>query len=148
MLRDWQATAAMDTSDSLAQCALQLAAASGVGLRLDFRRYAFAPAVPAFARACRKLAGPLTGAAAFSVPAAYTPENSPQTYGGLAHFVLASAEDYALLFTAPPHQQASLAQAPCGLQQLGQVVPAADGCTYLDETGRELPLENFGWQHL
>jgi thiamine-monophosphate kinase len=147
-LRAWGATAAIDTSDSLAQCLLQLAAASGVGLRLDFRTYMIDPAVAAFAAACRKLAGPMPAGGAFIVPADYTPEGREQVYSSPAQFVLGSAEDYALLFTAPAALAPRLEALPFGLRRLGAVVPATRGCVWLDETGREQPLLPLGWQHL
>lgn len=141
------ASACLDLSDSLAQCLLLLATASDVGLALDFDNYAFAPAVAGFRQGLRRwTAG---GAAAFSVPRRCNPDGKPGRFTSLAEYVLASAEDFELLFTAPPAATARLlAGSPLPLTRLGTVVAAGEGCHYRAEDGRTRELTRVGFDHL
>jgi thiamine-monophosphate kinase len=141
------ATACMDTSDSLAQCLLQLAEASGAGLLLDFARYPFAPALNAFATAQKPWrAG---GARAFSIPARYQLDKRVARQRSLAEYVLASAEDYQLIFTTPPQVgPAELKHCPVPVTRLGTIVPLEEGRYYRGEDGRTMELTALGWRHL
>lgn len=141
------ATACLDTSDSLAQCLLQLADASGTGLLLDFARYSFNPKVAGFAAAQK--AWRAGGERGFAIPARYQLDRRVARYRSLAEFVLASAEDYQLLFTTPPQAgPAELARCPVPVARLGTVVPVEEGRYYRGEDGRTLDLVELGWQHL
>ncbi len=140
-------TACLDTSDSLAQCVLQLARASQTGLLLDFARYRFNPALAAFAAAHKPWRG--GGPRAFNLPPRYQLDRKAARYHSLAEYLLASAEDYQLLFTTPPQvREADFAGCPAQVQRLGYVVPAEEGCFYRGEDGRTLMLGELGWQHL
>jgi thiamine-monophosphate kinase len=141
------ATACLDTSDSLAQCLLQLADASGAGLLLDFARYPFHPVLAGFAAAQK--AWPGGGSRGFSLPARYQLDKRVARFHSLAEYALASAEDYQLLFTTPPQVgPAELAYCPAPVMRLGTVVPAEEGCYYRSEDGRTVELTGLGWQHL
>ena len=141
------ATACIDTSDSLAQCALQLAKASGVGLLLDFAHYIFDPAVAAFTT--KRRAWKAGGPRGFSLPARYQLDGKAARFRSVAEYALSSAEDYQLLFTTPPQvREADLAECPAHVARLGTVVPAEEGCFYRGEDGRTLELTELGWQHL
>ena len=141
------ATACLDLSDSLAQCLLLLAEASGAGLSLDFSRYPFDPVVEGYCRKLRrwKAGGP----AAFSLPGRCSPDGRARRYACLAEYVLASAEDFQLLFTAPPSATARLlAASPVPLTRLGTVVDPGEGCHYRGEDGRTRELTRLGFEHL
>lgn len=138
------ATAVLDLSDSLSQCLLLLAEASAVGLALDFTRYPFAATLGQFAARHRR-----RGAAAVQVPARLDPQGRARSYASCAGFLLASAEDFGLLFTAPPSATARLLrEAPARLCRLGTVVEAAEGCHYRDELGGSQQLQASGFEHL
>jgi len=142
------ASAGLDTSDSLAQCVLLLAEASGVGVHLDFTRYAFHPAVLRFIARCgRKWRDGGT-----TLPAKLCPSGRPEAYSSLSEFVLSSAEDFQLLFTAPPagsRKLMRLAKAHgVALAPLGKVVDMAKGSHYRDEDGATHSLAPIGYQHL
>src|SRR5690606_14078611 len=69
--REELASACMDLSDSLSQCLLQLADASGVGMQLDLQNYEFSAELRQFAqqrRSMTKPAGNGNGAASFGIP--------------------------------------------------------------------------------
>jgi len=142
------AGAGLDTSDSLAQCVLLLAEASGVGVHLDFTRYAFHPAVLQFIARC----GRKRRDGGTTLPAKLCPSGRREVYASLAEFVLSSAEDFQLLFTAPPagtRELMRLAKAHgVALTPLGTVVETARGRTYSDETGMVRQLTPIGFQHL
>jgi len=141
------ATACMDTSDSLAQCLLSLADASGVGLHIDFTDYQFASPVVNFAGQQRRwLDG---GASAFRVPAQFDPRGKAQRFKNLSAYLLASAEDYQLLFTAHPMVTDRLLQSsPVPLACLGRVVAGTDGHHYPAEDGQSYKLERVGYEHM
>jgi hypothetical protein len=65
----------------------------------------------------------------------------------LAEFLLASSEDYLLLFAVAPRKVPRLAEAPAGVVNLGLAVEAAHGYSYIDELGAEHALAEVGWQH-
>jgi thiamine-monophosphate kinase len=141
------ATACIDTSDSLAQCLLSLADASKVGLYLDFTGYQFPASVAAFAVQQRRWLG--GGASAFRVPARFVPRGKAQRFKNLSSYLLASAEDYQLLFTAHPMVTEKLLQSsPVPLACLGRVVARTDGHHYLAEDGLSYSLERVGFEHM
>jgi thiamine-monophosphate kinase len=141
------ASACLDLSDSLSQCLVQLAAASGVGLRLDFSNYQFHKEVMDFRRSLRNW--PAGGERAFYLPARWRPEKTGARFSCLAEYVLASAEDYELLFAAPAEAtDCLLAETPVPLTQLGRVVPAAEGLSYRGEDGASRKLRAIGFEHL
>lgn len=135
-----RATAAQDLSDSLSQVVCQLAAASGVGLRLDFSSYRFNAAFVAYAALLRQPDG------SYVVPAELNPGGSELHFGSLAELLLSCAEDYGLLFSAPP--EADLSGAPAGLTRLGEVIEASAGLRYRDERGEWHELTPRGYSHL
>jgi thiamine-monophosphate kinase len=141
------ATACLDLSDTLSQCAVLLAEASGVGLRLDFTDYPFAPEVLAFAQTYRRKTRP-----GFAIPAALDPGGGGPSYVWLAEYLLECAEDYQLLFTTPPDAAPALARfterTGCAITRLGQALPPAEGMAYVAEDGAVLPLEPCGFEHL
>jgi thiamine-monophosphate kinase len=140
-------TSCLDLSDSLSQCLIQLASASRIGLELDFGGYPFDPELRAFRRQLR--AWPAGGPGAFRLPARYRPERKPARFHGLAEFVLASAEDYQLLFTAPPAAADMLSRAaPEPVTRLGTALPARRGRKYRDEHGQTHELLPIGFEHL
>jgi thiamine-monophosphate kinase len=140
-------TACLDLSDSLSQCLVQLAAASGVGLRLDFSAYQFHPEVLGFRRALRNW--PAGGERAFYLPARWRPEKTGARFSCLAEYVLAGAEDYELLFAAPAGAtDRMLAEAPMPLTRLGQIVPEPEGMRYCGEDGVSRELHAIGFEHL
>ena len=149
--REGLASACLDTSDSLAQCALLLAEASGVGLRLDFTGYAFDEEVARFAAAQRNH---MAQEAALTVAGTLDPQGKSRSYQSLAEYVLGSSEDFQLLFTAAPAATPALLRYGASnnpgtsLTKLGMIVDAAEGCHYLDELGQEQPLKPIGFQHL
>ena len=66
--------------------------------------------------------------------------------------VLGGGEDYELLFTAGPEvssgkieQVAEESGTP--ITQIGVILPAEQGCWWLDGSGRRFPLEPAGWDH-
>ena len=141
------ATACLDLSDSLSQCALQLAEASDVGLVLDFSGYQFSPDLVQFAGARKRGKG--KSAPGFSVPAKMQPDGKLRKFGSLAEFVLGSAEDYQLLFTAAPEASLRLiSNSPAPLTKLGTVVDSAEGHHYRDELGVMHKLQASGYAHL
>jgi thiamine-monophosphate kinase len=141
------ATACLDSSDSLAQCLLQLTDASQVGLRLELTDYSLAGPVSEFIDFRRK--APRHGPAAFSVPAAMQPDGRREVVPSSTEFLLASAEDYQLLFTAPPKAtERLLAGSPVPLGRLGRVVPRRNGRRYYGEDGKLRKLVPLGYEHL
>jgi thiamine-monophosphate kinase len=144
------ATAALDLSDSLAQCALLLAQASGVGLLLDFTSYAVNPLVRGFTELHSSVAR--AGAVRITIPAKLNPGGKRLVFASLADYVLASAEDYQLLFTSAPEATAAVFKtaAGCGVTvtRLGRVVDAAESVGYYDELGRHRELLPVGFEHL
>jgi thiamine-monophosphate kinase len=158
--REGLATSCIDLSDSLAQCLLLVAQASGVGLALDFGGYCFAEPLARFVQTLPR-GGARGGSAAggnardrstaqgFRVPARMDPARHATSYASLSEFVLASAEDFQLLFTAPPAATARLlAESPAPLAPLGRVVTAAVGQHYRDERGVTHELTPLGFEHL
>jgi thiamine-monophosphate kinase len=146
------ASAALDTSDSLAQCALHLARASGVGLHIDLQGYSFDPHLRALAAAGRKyLARSKTRRkapdTAFALPSSWSLAGKRELFNSLAQYLLASAEDYQLLFTAPPASREALADAPVPLTRIGRVADITAGYHYIDEAGVKHELTELGWQH-
>jgi thiamine-monophosphate kinase len=143
------ATACIDTSDSLAQSLLHLARASKVGLEIEFDEGILTDRlVIEFAAACRKLSNPdAVRASSFTVPGAYDPSDQPQHHASLAAFLLASSEDYALLFTTSPEAEAMITAEVAQATRVGVVVEAGRGCCYRDESGTLFKLTALGWQH-
>lgn len=144
------ATACLDLSDSLAQCALLLAQASMVGLMLDFAQYPFDQAVIGFTELYSSPAR--SGLVRITIPAKLNPGGKRLVFGSLADYLLAAAEDYQLLFTSAPGAARAVlsAAAACGVAvtRLGRVVDAAEGAWYCDETGQHKPLLPAGFEHL
>jgi len=141
------ASACLDLSDSLAQCLLLLADASDAGLSLDFVNYPFAPGVKAFRGLMRRWHP--GGKAAFRVPVRFNPDGRPARFRSLAEYILASAEDFQLLFTAPPAATARLLSgSPVPLTRIGTVVDPAEGCHYRSEDGRTHELTRIGFEHI
>ena len=141
------ATACLDLSDSLSQCLVLLAQASGVGLMLDFHSYAFDDNVQAFISKKRRWLR--EGANGFSVPAKMNPAGRAQRFRSWAEFILSSAEDYELLFTVPPPATARLLkESPVPLTRLGTVVDQGEGLHYRAEDGRTMELTAAGFEHL
>jgi thiamine-monophosphate kinase len=64
---------------------------------------------------------------------------------------LAGGDDYELVFTAPPADEAELARlsAELGfpLTCIGRIVPAEEGVTVADSNGRALEVESRGYVH-
>ncbi len=149
------ASACLDLSDSLSKCLLQLAEASGVGLRINLQDYPYHPQLREFSwQLADKHPGNGSGSddpagvLAFKVPGAMFPDGQPQTYAGLSDFLLAASEDYQLLFTAPESATARLlADAPVPLQKLGRVLTAVEGLSYVDQAGVSHNLQRSGYEH-
>lgn len=139
------ANACIDTSDSVSQCLLQLAQVSDVGLHLDFTTYPFHKALEEFS-GIHPAGSPESG---FVVPAKLDPAGEARRYSSLAEFVLASAEDYQLVFTALSTATERLLEYQLTpLIRLGAVTAPEDGCHYRDETGELKPLTALGFEHL
>jgi thiamine-monophosphate kinase len=139
--------ACLDLSDSLAQCLLQLAEASGAGLSVDFRDYPFAAAVPGFIEQQAHRTEDSSGA--FVLPGRCDPGGAERRYRSLAEFVLGSAEDYELLLTAPARATRQLLDTcPLPLTRLGTVTEAGQGRSYIDEGGQQQELMPVGYAHL
>jgi thiamine-monophosphate kinase len=125
LVRDGGAAAMIDVSDGLASELHHLAAASGVGFRIDAAKIP----VGRGARAWASLAGgdPL----------------APALGGG---------EDYALLCTLPAAAAGAVidgvraAADGIAVADIGEAVPAVDGIA-LRTAGGELPLERRGYEH-
>ncbi len=141
-------SAALDLSDSVAQCALLLAQASRVGLLLDLQRYPFAPQVVEFLAAHKSR----SSADRFALPAKLCPSGKRETFASMAQFIMAAAEDYQLLFTAAPGATPQLKRCAtaCGatLTELGRITDANEGCFYRDEQGQIQRLTALGFEHL
>lgn len=148
--RSGLASACIDLSDSLSQCLLLLAEASGVGLTLDFAAYPFAQEVQEFAaRYSQRSTAGAGGSGGFRIPVRADPARHAASFGSLSEFLLASAEDFQLLLAAPPSATARLLrEAPAPLTQLGTVTAEAEGCSYRDEHGVTHPLTARGFEHL
>lgn len=148
--RQGLATACLDLSDSLAQCALLLAQASGVGLELDFAQYPFDQEILSFTEPYSSVGR--GGAVRISLPARLNPGSKRLAFASLTDYLLAAAEDYQLLFTTGPEAAAALhAAAAAGgvcVTRLGRVVDAAEGARYGDESGKLQPLRPAGFEHL
>ncbi|MBN2081793.1 thiamine-phosphate kinase [bacterium] len=145
--RERLASACLDLSDSLAQCLLQLAEASNVGLSLDFSAYQLAKPVAEFVGSKRgwRAGGPL----GFSVPGRYSPAKKSSRFHSPAEYLLASAEDYGLLFTAPPPATARLlSRSSLAVTRLGVVVDKDEGRFYRDQEHRTHELTRIGFEHL
>lgn len=141
------ATSSIDLSDSLSQCLVQLANASKVGLALDFSGYSFAPEVLDFRRHLR--AWRAGGSGAFNLPARWRPEKKAARFASLADYILACAEDYQLLFTAPPAASDMLLRdSPEPVTRIGSVLASARNRRYRDECGRSWKLHATGFEHL
>jgi thiamine-monophosphate kinase len=110
----------MDVSDGLVQDLGHIATASQATIRIDATRI------------------PTSAALAEVFPA--------QALG----LALAGGEDYELLMAAPARvMEALTAASATPLTVIGEVVSAdAPGVSVMDETGREIPLEHRGWDHL
>jgi thiamine monophosphate kinase len=155
LAREGLASACIDLSDSLSQCLLQLAQASGVGLDIDLQDYKLHPEVEAFvaAHSAQPLRDPALSArkeelcGEIELPPLLDPQGKGLRYASAAEYLLASAEDYQLLFCAPPQSTAQLQNAcPVPLTCIGTVLPAAAGCHWrADNSGAE--LQASGWQH-
>ena len=129
------------------QCLLQLADASEIGLVLDFNGYNFDQLAVKFVAGRRR--SRKAGSTKFSIPARMQPSGKGQTFDCLADFLLSSAEDYQLLFTAPPESSLRLiSESPAPLVMLGTVVDAAEGSHMRDERGRSHELTSSGFLHL
>jgi thiamine-monophosphate kinase len=144
------ATAGLDLSDSLAQCALLLAQASAVGLLLDFTQYPFDQHVLGFTELYSSAAR--DGSIRITIPAKLNPGKKRLVCASLADYLLCAAEDYQLLFTTAADAAPAVikAAAACGVAvaRLGQVVDRAGGAQYCDEMGRRKPLLPAGFEHL
>ncbi len=144
------ASACLDTSDSLSQSLLLLAQASGAGLLLDLSQPQLDPEVQAFTQ---WLASRRRGAgepkAALNLPAALDPAGEARAFDSLAGWLLACAEDYGLLFTAPDSASLRLLrEAPAPVMRIGTVVDSAEGCHYRADDGKLYPLRSSGYVHL
>jgi thiamine-monophosphate kinase len=116
------ASACIDLSDSLSQCALQLARASGVGLELDFSNYEFSPQLGFPTCAEGSSAG--------------------------AEKLLASAEDFQLLFCAPETSSDRLTrESPVKLTRLGRIVESGAGCRWLGPNQDSFSIKSSGFSH-
>ncbi|MCH7472669.1 thiamine-phosphate kinase, partial [bacterium] len=141
------ASACLDTSDSLSQCLLQLAGASGVGLAINLAKSMPGNVVAGFIRQRRRKRK--AGTTAFTVPARMNPGGRALKFRSTAEFILSCAEDYGLLFTAPPKAAARLIrESPVALAHLGTVVDISEGCYYRAEDGKTYELSASGYQHL
>ena len=145
------ASACMDLSDSLSQCLLQLADASGVGMQIDLQNYDFSGELQEFARQRRSVAkhgSNGNGPAAFGIPGRMSTDRKAREFASLSEFLLGSAEDYQLLFTAPFSSTARLLrESPVPLTRIGTVLPADEGLMYTDELGRNRVLQASGFEH-
>ena len=139
------ASACLDLSDSLSQCLLQLASASEVGMQIDLQDYPFHPELLAFVAELGRDSGE---APEIVIPEQMQSDEQSRSYGSIAELLLGSAEDYELLFTAPPSSSARLrSESPVPLRCLGTVLPQASGLHYADELGRNLELTSSGYMH-
>jgi thiamine-monophosphate kinase len=166
--REGLASACLDLSDSLSQSALLLAEASGVGIQLDFSRLQLPAELGLFfdrlaaqpkprRRSSKSETPPLPlepepaavpNPTAFTIPRQACPGGQELPFGSQADFLLSSAEDYELLFTAPASATARLLrESPVPLLHLGSVLPATEGHIYKDERGRISALRVSGFQH-
>ncbi|MBM4125602.1 MAG: thiamine-phosphate kinase, partial [Nitrospira sp.] len=118
------ATAAIDLSDGLSGDLAHLCEQSGVGAEIQAAALPLSPACRAYAQAHQ--ADPL-------------------------HLALTGGEDYELLFTVPPSQQAKLdrlaSKAPYGITPIGVIRPRSFGLRLRDETGRSKKLAVSSYQH-
>ncbi len=140
-------TACLDLSDSLAQCLLQLADASDIGLKLDFRGYPFAAAVQGFVE--RRARRSEDGSGGFELAGRCDPGGQARRCRSLAEFVLGSAEDYELLLAAPATATRTLLDGcPLPLTRLGTAAKAGRERFYIDEGGDQHELRPLGYTHL
>jgi thiamine-monophosphate kinase len=123
--RSGRATAMIDLSDGLSSDLLHLCEASGVGVRLWAERLPVSEAVYEVARQ--------SGEAALEL-------------------ALAGGEDFELCFTAPEGAAEALAKrvesetgTPVAI--VGEILPAAAGCTLVLPGNEEVALEARGWEH-
>lgn len=122
-LADGIASAMMDISDGLAGDVRHLCRESGVGAVIDARRLPIADATRAAAQALG--ADPL-------------------------HWALQGGEDYELLFTAPAEAlpgDGVLPRSGTPVTVIGEIVPAAEGISLIDGTGRRRALQVYGFTH-
>lgn len=159
------ASAGLDLSDSLSQCLLLLAEASGVGLSLDLGKLKLHGEVSALLEAYKQQAGRVREAGGqgrpphwetraggsrygVSIPARLSPGGKALRYASAEAWLLDSAEDYELLFTAPPQSTpVLLREAPVPLSLLGTVVAGEEGCHWRGTDGQVHPLSAGGYQH-
>ncbi|MCA9750985.1 MAG: thiamine-phosphate kinase [Gemmatimonadetes bacterium] len=117
-------TAAMDISDGLGIDLLRLCEASHVGCRIDARSLPVHPALHRIARLEKRR---------------------------VADAVLASGEDFELLFTiAPEHEEllfGAARKASISLTTIGTIEEIRDGTTIVRESGDEETLTPVGWDH-
>ncbi|MCC7477116.1 hypothetical protein IT575_01550 [bacterium] len=147
--REGLASACLDTSDSLSESLLLLAQASGAGLLLDLSAPQLEPEVEAFLLwLASRRRGPGEEKAALNLPGALDPAGRPRAYASRADWLLACAEDYGLLFSAPESASLRLLrEAPGRLLRIGTVVDSAEGCHYRAEDGKLYPLQRSGYEH-
>ena len=117
------ATAADDVSDGLASELRELAEAGRVGFRVFLDRL------------------PLSAAVRRAAAVVGRPAWEPALFGG---------EDYELLCTAPVPAAGRLISEVVGatgtpLTVVGEVLPAGEGIRVVEASGRERPLEGWGW---
>jgi thiamine-monophosphate kinase len=115
------ANASMDVSDGLVTDAAKLAAASGVGIKIN------ANDIP------------------FSIPAQRWAFN-----GGDFRKLITGGDDYVVLFTAPQEKREAIAAVEgdqaLRLTRIGWV-EAGEGVAVLDATGKPVPLDRSGYSH-
>lgn len=76
----------------------------------------------------------------------------PRQRGATLRAALNDGEDFELLFTAPPSAAAALAEwaagaLRCGVTRIGEIVPATQGVTLRQPSGRRVPLAPGGYRH-
>jgi thiamine-monophosphate kinase len=140
------ASACIDLSDSLSQCLLLLAESSGVGLSLDLSKLRLHDEAAAFCEEHRMQAG--RSRYQISIPAKLCPGAKALRYASAGAWLLDSAEDYELLFTAPPRSTpALLRESPVPMSLLGTVAEAGEGRLWRVAEGRSQPLKAGGYKH-
>lgn len=85
------------------------------------------------------------------IPLSKPARNLPNRDSSVLRAALAGGDDYELVFTAPPANEAELARlsAELGfpLTCIGRIVPAEEGVTVADSNGRALEVESRGYVH-
>ncbi len=84
----------------------------------------------------------------FSVPSRYYTDGKPHRFRSFAEYILASSEDFQLLFTAPPSATPRLlTDSPAPLTRLGTIVDESEGYYYRAEDHKTYEMQRIGFEH-